>query len=630
MEQQEQPPLCLKARALVSAMLVNFLIGTYYAFSNANPYIAAHMKKKPGDTIITMQIWSLMQSIFTAVGCKLAARIGPWKTNLIGFAGYTLVQLVASWIKDYVTFIAVYGVLCGVFIGLAYVQALYISWTYFPKQKSAVTGIILFCAGISASVLSPLTTAIVNPDNLPNTHADYGKRVPLLFRTYAIIYGVIALTGCLLQPASWESQHLKERKEAEQISKHKSYVDEEHRAVVEEVISRHHSVRLRAGETQHVDSGDINELHKDELAAEVHHFGGGEHAMVLSKNLTHGNLSDLVMPRMKYHRVVASRHAHLSKWRKHHPHHKKHRHVVHKSSSNGSTHQDSSTPATEASSSPTKQDSGHITVIEHDTEAIMKQLAETKRSRPKSMREAICSRSFWMVVLMAFCGAIFNYFLNSNWKDYYSDILRKRGTTDSQLSLMLTFGALANSFIRVFVGFALMKVHMRYLYLLLATFSIFSAFSFLDLMQSYATGVLFIMLAMACIGIQTTLFPTVCTKLFGSKIGALVYPYVYLSFSVANFAQYFLYRFYGKASDKPQTMFYLFGALACIGLVASVFMNFEPKWSGANESAQPPARVQQSTQPRDAQETERNQINTALEMHGDTPQLAHPMPDPRE
>ena len=43
-----------KVRALVCPMLVNLSIGSYYAFSNINPYVAKHLKSKPEDTIVVM------------------------------------------------------------------------------------------------------------------------------------------------------------------------------------------------------------------------------------------------------------------------------------------------------------------------------------------------------------------------------------------------------------------------------------------------------------------------------------------------------------------------------------------------------------------------------------------------
>ena len=93
-------------------------------------------------------------------------------------------------------------------------------------------------------------------------------------------------------------------------------------------------------------------------------------------------------------------------------------------------------------------------------------------------------------------------------------------------------------------------------------------------------GVFYIMLAYMGLGTQVTLFPTICTKVFGSTVGPKVYPYIYLCFSVSNFAQYFAYKFYGK-DGHIETVFYMFGSVAFLGLILAVLFNQKPSWAEA-------------------------------------------------
>lgn len=208
-----------KIRAVVCPMLVNLAIGSYYAFSNVNPYVAKHLNAKPEDTIIVMQIWLLMQSLFSIVGVKLSDKIGYWAVNYIAFVCFSLLNLGVSYITDATLFVVVYGFLSGAFIGLGYLPALYTAWTYFPSKKSAVTGVILFCAGMSASILSPVSTYLVNPNNLPPSDPKYGERVPELYRFYAIYFGVITLVACTFQPMPLISPVYQETKHFKQIVK---------------------------------------------------------------------------------------------------------------------------------------------------------------------------------------------------------------------------------------------------------------------------------------------------------------------------------------------------------------------------------------------------------------------------
>ena len=76
---------------------------------------------------------------------------------------------------------------------------------------------------------------------------------------------------------------------------------------------------------------------------------------------------------------------------------------------------------------------------------------------------------------MAICCSIYPYFLNSNWKTYYQDKLSD--ISDSKMSFILTFGAIANSSIRAIVGILLLKVDVKAVYYFIISISILGAFT---------------------------------------------------------------------------------------------------------------------------------------------------------
>lgn len=534
-----KPSTMTKIRALVCPMMINLVIGSFYNFSNINPYVAKYLGVEPDDTIVVMQIWLLMQSLFTIVGVKLSDRIGYWTVNYIAFAGFAVLNLLASFVKDPTVFVLAYGFLAGVFNGLGYLPAMYTAWTYFPESKSVATGTILFCAGISASILSPLSTMIVNPDNLPASDARYGDRVPILFRYLSAIFGVICLIACTFQPAPLESSVYVEAKGLKKIAKDReASKDERNEAKLE----------LKKMQTAHYNDQELVKEHlqivyRDELNAQVGRFGGEELALI-NANIEQERVADLIIRQMKFQNIMDDE------------------------------NQKSSVLLDKDQSIKNRLSR----VLENNAEALYQKSKQLQEMNCPSVSAAISSVSFMCMVVMAICCSLFPYFLNSNWKVYYQK--RLPDITDKNMAFILSFGAIANSFIRLIVGVLLLKIDIKLIYYCIVGISMFIAFTISDLLTTYGIGIMYIMLGYVGLGTQVTLFPTVCTMVFGSTIGPKVYPYIYLCFSISNFAQYFAYKYYGK-NGHIETIYYMFGSMAFVGLIVAVLFNPKPSWANA-------------------------------------------------
>ena len=52
-----EPSKWLKARALISAMLINILIGSYYVYGNINEYCANFMNADKNTTLFIQPLW---------------------------------------------------------------------------------------------------------------------------------------------------------------------------------------------------------------------------------------------------------------------------------------------------------------------------------------------------------------------------------------------------------------------------------------------------------------------------------------------------------------------------------------------------------------------------------------------
>ena len=121
---------------------------------------------------------------------------------------------------------------------------------------------------------------------------------------------------------------------------------------------------------------------------------------------------------------------------------------------------------------------------------------------------------------MSICCSIYPYFLNSNWKVYNQT--RLTDISDSKVLFILRFGAVANYSIRLLIFVLLLKIDITLIYYFIIVLSLIGAFTIGEMLKTYELGVVYIMLAYMGLGTQVTLFPTICTKVFGSTVGPKV------------------------------------------------------------------------------------------------------------
>ena len=204
-------------------------------------------------------------------------------------------------------------------------------------------------------------------------------------------------------------------------------------------------------------------------------------------------------------------------------------------------------------------------------ESVSKLLYEVHHDCP-SLEVALKSNAFIALAFMAYSCSVYNYFMNSAWKQYY---VTKIEVSDQQMALILTYGAFANSIVRVASGFLMMKYDFKYIFIGLIGSTIICCFTIDLLLLNYFMGAIYSMTVFGGIGIQVTIFPTVCTKVFGPLIGPKVFPFVFSFFSMANLTQYFMLKF----SDNWNMMFWVYGIIAVGGLAVGWSFNTTQNWA---------------------------------------------------
>lgn len=193
----------------------------------------------------------------------------------------------------------------------------------------------------------------------------------------------------------------------------------------------------------------------------------------------------------------------------------------------------------------------------------------------------LTSPHYWIIIFVVTTSLSYDYFLNSVWKDYgRANVV---GSSDHSITNVMIIASLCNSFVRVFIGKLLATVSYKKFYLCLLAFKLVSALCLKLSTGSIYSYAITISYAYICIGSQSTLFPTFCVKVFGSKVGAKMFPMVYFFFAMANVLQWGLNFFI--FSDNLDTLIWILTGFVAVGFVLTCFINETPDWTSAIEKA---------------------------------------------
>lgn len=230
-----------KTFAIVSPMVVNFMIGTFFAYGSINAYLAAAFSVRPESTIVILQLWLTTETFGCILQAILADYLNLWFIQYGAMLAYALLFFLTSFIPDVQAFIWVFGLVTGICTGLAILPGVYISWTYFPRRKSLATGLCICSMGLGTAVITPLAALYANPDDLPPSHPRFGERFRSLQRGLGIIFGVLTLVFCSLQPFPLTKEQMKEAEEAEVV---KASIEQKTGAGAEKGNNTRHSLPI--------------------------------------------------------------------------------------------------------------------------------------------------------------------------------------------------------------------------------------------------------------------------------------------------------------------------------------------------------------------------------------------------
>nr|VZI16974.1 unnamed protein product [Spirometra erinaceieuropaei] len=189
-----------------------FTLGHFYTVGNMSPYIMSYLRKyvephlKNSDAIwlsaASLASQGLAMPLSGLILLKTGFRIIVICSCILNSAGIFLSYLSIK--TGFGCFLFTYAIMVGIGIGCCYGLLLSIAASWFPKHRGLIVGLCVCGFGAGAIVLTPVQTAIINPENIRvNNQTQMFEDEAVLQRiptALLIIGGILAsmqLIGCL-------------------------------------------------------------------------------------------------------------------------------------------------------------------------------------------------------------------------------------------------------------------------------------------------------------------------------------------------------------------------------------------------------------------------------------------------
>mmetsp|Transcript_15888 Transcript_15888/g.17630 ORF Transcript_15888/g.17630 Transcript_15888/m.17630 type:complete len:202 (+) Transcript_15888:510-1115(+) len=168
---------------------------------------------------------------------------------------------------------------------------------------------------------------------------------------------------------------------------------------------------------------------------------------------------------------------------------------------------------------------------------------------------------------MMVLSSSFPFYIASNFKSYETiDVPDERF-----ISLVGSIGAVVNGLSRG-VWSTLQDIFgFKIIYITLLVLEITVAFTFVTIHKIKALYFIWVLVAFATLGGHFSIFPTVCAKIYGTKMGGKIYTVLFIAFATGTLINWILSRQTSRGNIGYETLFYILASLAVISLGLSIF-----------------------------------------------------------
>ena len=141
-------------------------VGSMYITGNLQTYVESYFQVSTNTASIILPTIYVMNSIGVAsTGKIIQSNAEPKVMILIGATLSLSLLAIATSMKSFWGFWFFYTSTWGTILGLTYLICFHHLWQWFPNHRGLASGIPMFGFGMGASVMDPITTALINPNN---------------------------------------------------------------------------------------------------------------------------------------------------------------------------------------------------------------------------------------------------------------------------------------------------------------------------------------------------------------------------------------------------------------------------------------------------------------------------------
>lgn len=156
--------------SVIGACFLHILIGSYHTWSRVLDYYLSylHNHDNPSITlsysIIFIPFIRLIYTSALPLGVIITSKLGIYIPCIISLVFLLLSHIILIFSVNLIL-VSLAFILFGIGIGLSYIPIIMNSWSYFPKNKGRIVGIILTCFGSSSFMLKFIADWLINPNN---------------------------------------------------------------------------------------------------------------------------------------------------------------------------------------------------------------------------------------------------------------------------------------------------------------------------------------------------------------------------------------------------------------------------------------------------------------------------------
>ena len=522
--------------AIVCSIMAHSMVASLLAFRNFNDYIATffrNLEKHTNitDTLIVIPVWNLLMATSCLTGLSLTKKWGYRATISIALGLFSVVQYGSSFIHNSGVFVLVYGSLSGVCCGVAFLPSLYLAWSYFPRNKAFVTGIVFGAgSGFNAALLALVSEAIVNPHSIDDfeNDPDIYDKAPYVLRMQALVFVMLTTFVASMMPPIQviknreELKAEEEQKQSEEEKNSETWVQTEKERILKEFGTVYNNkskiIGKNLAEISSIDEVLDSPIRKQAIEAAT------------TKSMQAQAIEN--SPFFPLKEVKNKR--------------------------------DNKTPNS-VFCNPVSADVHKNVVEEEKSVPLIGNSREASGLGSKSkgpMAEYLLTGHFLLLILLVFFSSLFNYYLLNIWREFFP---KKVQSTVNTNSFIFVLGSILGAASSLITGFLITKVDYRIVLSFLTLISAAVAGSVNYTLKSKEVGYIFFAITFISLSGQLVVFAVLVAESFPWRVARQAYGYIFMITSLANIVQY------GAADlvDSYVVLFFTFGSMALVSIPLS-------------------------------------------------------------